>query len=384
MKPKPFRIFRAGTHTDSAGNKTTFTREELLATVNAYNEGEWRAPLVCGHPQGHAPAFGWVGKMRIDDQDEVWVDTLDDLNSDFAELMANKAYRNRSASWYHPEHPNNPTPGTWQLRHLGILGAQPPALKGLGDVEFGDAEGVTVDFADWIWSDVGRLFRGMRDFFIEKFGVEAADRVLPSYTLSDLENRGRQALEDPIPDFSDDDQQEDTDMTLTPAEIAELQAKAARADTLEGEVTTLKTQNTDLQAQVTSFSEQNKVNERATALAQAKTELQPLVASGQILPAQVDHHANFMVGLDNATKAFEFGDFKGDTALTQRGMYLQNLKAGPKIVEYAEITAGAGLPDDLTPDQLSEKITEYRDAEGAKGRVITFAQAMDHVTKSLK
>ena len=67
MKPKPFRIFRAGTHTDSAGTETTFTREQLLATVNAYNEGEWRAPLVCGHPQGHAPAYGWVGKMRIDD-----------------------------------------------------------------------------------------------------------------------------------------------------------------------------------------------------------------------------------------------------------------------------------------------------------------------------
>ena len=44
MKPKPFRIFRAGTHTDSAGTSTTFTREQLEATVQAYNDGDWRAP----------------------------------------------------------------------------------------------------------------------------------------------------------------------------------------------------------------------------------------------------------------------------------------------------------------------------------------------------
>ncbi len=45
-------------------------------------------------------------------------------------------FKSRSASFYHPDNPNNPKPGVYYLRHVGFLGAQPPAVKGLKAVEF--------------------------------------------------------------------------------------------------------------------------------------------------------------------------------------------------------------------------------------------------------
>jgi hypothetical protein len=272
-EPKPFRIFRVGTHVDSAGNETTFTREQLAATVKAYNEGSWRAPLVAGHPKGTAPAYGWIGPMRLDDQGEVWVDSIDDLNVDMAEAMKSKAYRNRSASWYHPEHPANPTPGVWQLRHLGLLGAQPPALKGLQDIEFSDGDGVVVEFADYTTSTIGYLFRSLRELIIAKWGQDEADKALPNFHIGDLEQAGRDRAAETTPNFTEED------TSMTPEEIAALKAQAARTAQLEADLAAANTARQAAEQQVTSYSEQQAKAARAIANCPARTARRPSPAS---------------------------------------------------------------------------------------------------------
>lgn len=374
MKPKPFRIFRAGTHTDSAGQATTFTRAELEATVKAYNEGDWRAPMVVGHPKGQAPAYGWVGKMRIDEHDEIWVDDVEKLNPDFAELMQQGAYRNRSASWYAPDHPNNPTPGVWQLRHLGVLGAQPPALKGLGDVEFHDGAGVTVDFADYTTSSIASMLRSLREFLISKFSVEEADKALPNFLISDVEEAGRQRVAETIPNYS-----EPEETTMTPEEIAALQAQAAKATQLENDLAAANTARLAAEQQVTQFSEGQKAAQKAVALVEAKSALQPLVTAGKLLPAQLEQAANFMVSLDDATKSYEFGESTGDKALTARGFFKAILEHAPKQVEYEEMTGNAELPQNMKPEELATKAREYQDNLASKGVTITASQAVDAV-----
>lgn len=375
MKPKPFRIFRVGTHTDSAGTATTFTREQLEATVKAYNEGDWRAPMVVGHPKGHAPAYGWVGKLSIDDAGEIKVDEVEKLNPDFAELMKAGAYRNRSASWYAPDHPNNPTPGVWQLRHLGMLGAQPPALKGLGDVEFNDADGVTVEFADYTTSTIGYLFRSLRELLIAKWGTEEADKALPGFHISDLEQAGRDRVAETVPDFSDTTEE----TTMTPEEIAALQAQAARATQLETDLAAANAARTAAEQQVTAFSEQQANARRAVALTDAKAALQPLVNSGKLLPAQLDKAAEFMAGLDDQAKTFDFGEATGENALTARQFLVKLLEQAPSQVDYSEQTGNVALPQNLTPTQLADKAREYQDSMHAKGITVTSAQAVDAV-----
>lgn len=85
-------------------------------------------------------------------------------------------YKKLSASLYAPDSPANPSPGAWYLRHVGFLGAQPPAIKGLAPVNFaaGDEEGtVTVEFSEemgFISRLVG-LLRGVRDYITERDGA---------------------------------------------------------------------------------------------------------------------------------------------------------------------------------------------------------------------
>lgn len=374
MKPKPFRIFRVGTHTDSAGQATTFTREQLEATVKAYNEGEWRAPMVVGHPKGAAPAYGWVGKMRIDEAGEVLVDDVEKLNPDFADLMQAGAYRNRSASWYAPDHPNNPTPGVWQLRHLGMLGAQPPALKGLGDVEFHDGDGVTLEFADYTTNTVAGLLRRLRDSLIGKWGVEEADKALPGFLVEDLEAAGRRQIEETVPNYS-----ETEETTMTPEEIAALQAQAAKATQLETDLAAANAARTAAEQQVTQFSESQKAAQKAVAIVDAKAALKPLVDAGKLLPAQLDQAANFMVGLDDATKSYDFGEASGENALTARGFFKAILEAQPKQVDYEEHTGDVQLPQNLKPEELAQKARDYQDSMAGKGVTVTSAQAVDAV-----
>lgn len=375
MKPKPFRIFRVGTHTDSAGQATTFTREQLEATVAAYNEGDWRAPLVTGHPKGAAPAYGWVGKMRLDENGDVFVDDVEKLNPDFAELMQSGAYRNRSASWYAPDHPNNPTPGVWQLRHLGMLGAQPPALKGLGDVEFNDGDGVTVEFADYTTSTIGYLFRSLRELLIAKWGTEEADKALPGFHISDLEQAGRDRVAETVPNYSESTEE----TTMTPEEIAALQAQAAKATQLEADLAAANTARAAAEQQVTQFSEQRAAAARATALVDAKAALQPLVTSGKLLPNQVDKAAEFMVGLDDQAKTFDFGEATGENALTARQFMVKLLEQGRQQVDYSERTGDVQLPANLSPTELANKAREYQDSMAAKGVTVTSAAAVDAV-----
>jgi len=104
--------------------------------------------VVIGHPKSDDPAYGWVRGLRF--ADGALKATLHKVAPAFAAMVQDGAFRNRSASFYSPEAPNNPRPGHWYLRHVGFLGALAPAVKGLQPVAYADNErgAVTVEFAE--------------------------------------------------------------------------------------------------------------------------------------------------------------------------------------------------------------------------------------------
>lgn len=118
-------IFRAGTHTDAAGVTRTWTADDVAAIAAAYNPEQHEAPVVVGHPKTDDPAYGWVRALSVNGG-TLWADA--ELVPEFGELLAKGFYKKRSIALY-PD-------GT--LRHLGFLGAQPPAVKGLPNAAFGD------------------------------------------------------------------------------------------------------------------------------------------------------------------------------------------------------------------------------------------------------
>jgi hypothetical protein len=127
-------IFKTGAHTDSAGNTRLWTDEDLDAIVNKYNPALHEAPVVIGHPKDNAPAFGWVEGLQR--KGSVLYAKLKDLVPEFVEAVKKGLYKKRSISLY-PD---------MTLRHVGFLGAMPPAVKGLADVAFNESETVTIEF----------------------------------------------------------------------------------------------------------------------------------------------------------------------------------------------------------------------------------------------
>ena len=146
---KRIHIFKTGTHTDSHGQTLTFSEADLTAAVAAYDPNLHQAPIVVGHPKTDNPAYGWVQSLNGDGGN--LFATPEQVNTEFSEQVANGAYKKVSASFYPPNSPANPAKGAYYLRHVGFLGAEPPAIKGLQPIEFSesdDAVTLTVDFAE--------------------------------------------------------------------------------------------------------------------------------------------------------------------------------------------------------------------------------------------
>ncbi|CAI8878950.1 phage protease [Pseudomonas brassicacearum] len=139
-------IFKPGTHTAQCGTTYNFTETDLAATVAAYNPSLHEAPLVIGHPQHDAPAAGWVKSLSATTQG--LIAEPQQIDASFAEQIAKGSYKKISASFYHPTAANNPVPGVYYLRHVGFLGAQPPAVKGLRPIELAEGEPGVIEFSE--------------------------------------------------------------------------------------------------------------------------------------------------------------------------------------------------------------------------------------------
>ncbi|EMO1754018.1 peptidase [Salmonella enterica] len=195
-------IFRAGTHTDMHGRQINFSDADLNEIAQSYNPALHEAPVVVGHPKTDAPSYAWVSGIKKD-RDGLKAEPRD-IDPQFAELVRKRRYSKVSASFYCPDSPGNPTPGKYYLRHVGFLGAQPPAIKGLKQVSFAEDEEGVVEFADWSLQTTASLFSRIRDFIISQFGIEKADSVVPDYMIDSLRDEAaRTTTTDTTPAFSD-------------------------------------------------------------------------------------------------------------------------------------------------------------------------------------
>lgn len=144
---RPIELIRPGTYTAMDGRKITFSEADLRATADAYSTQLSEAPLVVGHPTTDAPAYGWVEALKFSGSLEA---TPAQVDPAFAEIVAAGRYKKISASFYLPDGENNPKAGVYYLRHVGFLGAQAPAVKGLRDAQFaGDGSSmITVELSE--------------------------------------------------------------------------------------------------------------------------------------------------------------------------------------------------------------------------------------------
>lgn len=335
---KAIHIFKPGTHTAMSGATLEFTEHDLAMSAQAYDPALHEAPLVVGHPSHDAPAYGWVKALHFADgglqAEPAQVD------AEFAELVQQGRFKKISASFYPPTSAQNPKPGVYYLRHVGFLGAQPPAVKGLKQVEFAEDDCITLEFADYDDLTIAGLFRGLREWLIGKFGQEEADATIPQYAVQQLEQSAQQEIiEDamegqtsPQPAFHEP-QPGDTMSDQEKARLAELEAENAR-----------------LKQQAADFAEQQKRDQAAARHAEHLAFAEGLITQGRLLPAQKELTVamlDFMAGQE-ASVDFGEGDSKKPLIEALKTDLLAKL---PKQVEFGEI---AGQKDDASTGDATD------------------------------
>lgn len=379
MKRVP--IFKPGRHTAANGVTLEFSEEQLAASIAAYDPKVHEAPLVIGHPKDNGPAYGWVSALSFSGGEVVA--EVDQVNPEFAELVKAGAFKKRSASFYTPDSPANPVPGVYYLRHVGFLGAQPPAVKGLSPVQFAEDEEGVVEFADdaYASSTVAHLFRRLREFILAKFDQETADSALPSFYVEDLERaaadkRAQLTAEATTQPAFNEDPSMTTQNTNTNAQAEQLQRdlEAARARVAE------------LEAQAANFSEREaalRERERRAAVATIRADLDQHVKAGRILPAHAGALAEFMASLSDEGEVVEFGEPVNGAApkLSPRAFMAAFVASLPKAVEFGELAGGTGpTAGDLSANEIAERARAHiKKVREETGREVSYVEAVNHV-----
>lgn len=382
-------IFKAGRHVALDGSTVVFGERELAEVVRGYDPKIHEAPLVIGHPATNGPAHGWVKSLRASGGSlEANPDQIDPA---FAESVRKGHYKKISCSFYRPDSPQNPTPGRWYLRHVGFLGAAPPAVKGLRPVELaGDASGY-VEFAQL---DAGAFLTALRTLIVEQLGAEVVDAALGPAPSAEAEAAPMEAAEidevafatalrelvveqlgdaagNALAGSSEEPEEEPAPepapAPATPPAPAELSEPERRR-----------------RAELERRERELDARERATARRDHVQFLDALVQRGKPLPCKRDLIVSFMEGLEQVDQktarelvAANFGESEKRSLVELfKGELLARL---PKQVELAEVGAPGAAIDSSDAAAIAARASAYRDAERAKGHIVSTSEAVRHV-----
>lgn len=371
-------VFFAGDHTDNQGKTRSYSRADLQQVVDNFAPN--KAPLVIGHPKTNAPALGWVTGVRLTDDDRLEV-TADNVNVDFAKAVAAKSFPNRSISLER-------TDKGLSLRHIGYLGAVEPALEGLGwqfngadsnpteTVEFSAEPNETIEFSMEIEQQrsVLDMFSDLRDFIIDKFSEEEADRVLPRWNINWLRDAltRKEVSENEItpfaPEFSKPKTEEPAVTTYTQEQLdaaiqqAKDDAEASFSSQLSAEKS--RADNAEKTLEEQAF---------AARVADCKAVVDAQIAAGHLTPANAAGLAEFMASLPQGADAQTFSFSKSDTETVEQSQY-----------DFAKAFVGSlgakspmgGDPELGHDKDLDEKAEEYSKAHG-----VSYADAVIAVSQ---
>ncbi len=337
-------VFTAGTHIDSAGNKHTFTEKDIEEIAKKYNEqNKHLAPLVKGHPQSNEPAHGWVEKLKAEGG-KLYA-KFKELSKEIINDVKEGRYKFPSISLY----------GDNLLRHVGLLGAVPPAVKGLGEFKFSE-------------------------------DIEGGEAI--EYSFNEELEKGE--VTELVGVYNE-----------TQNNISELETKIKEIKKLKQELKEYQENNSALENKIQFMDEeQRKAEEKLSELnlkmrtLQFEQYLNERVAYGNITPAQKEIIAKLLDALSSVNfeeregvKGYEFSEYKDGKVIKTFGNpielmkeFVESLKSGVKVnqeINNKDI-------DDPDTNKIIQQAKEYQEKELQNGRVIDFATALDKIKKQHK
>ena len=356
-------IFRGGPQVDSSGKR--HDGDAMIdKAVASFLASEHQPPLVVGHPKDNEPAFGWVKELRTATTNGVktLMAKFENVVPEFEELVAKGRYKKRSASFY----PDG------RLRHVGFLGAVPPAVKGLADLKFEDGhqELVTFDFIDNKTGILARFMGRIREFLIEKEGMDTADRVVSNWEIDELKWVDEaEAVENPVLYAENNQKMGDEKVSEKSNNFTEADLEAAK-----------KAAKDEARAEAAAeFAEQEQTRKKGEELAAIKSFCDKGLAEGKILPAWIDGGmAKFMESLaGEAAVTFSEGNSRPPLA-----WFMDFMDKLPQVVPLQEVALrGDKGADNSDACDIARRARDFQDAEAKAGHTISITEAVAHVTK---
>lgn len=330
--PDGIEIFRPGRCIDDQGNLHSFSEADVDGMAASYDPAKREAPLVVGHPKDNLPAYGWVQRLAKTASGTLAM-AAHQVEPQFAEMVAAGRFKKRSASFYPPLSPNNPAPGKWYLRHVAFLGAQPPAIDGLKDIQFSeDDAGGAVSFSESVTADP------------------------PSQEQDDMSKE----LEEKLAKVQKD-----------------LDAANAATAAAQGEAAAAKKKADEASAQAASFAERAKADRKAGFVSFAEAQ----VKAGTLLPKDKDMAVATLESLADA-QPVEFSE--GDTTRkVSPAQWLQDLISAAKpVVNFGEFAGGkvpdgAGAAKGKTDTEIDQAAQNYM-----RQHKVDYSEALSAVTTS--
>jgi hypothetical protein len=326
-------IFRAGTY----GEKGTFSADDLDRIVRNYDPDAHEAPACIGHPKDDLPAYGWASRLMRDG--DTLLAKFKEVEPNFEAAVKAGRYKKRSAAFYVGDDGN-----IQNLRHVAFLGAQPPEVKGLKNLNFEDKgrKFTAVDFGEEeVVADTEKsIGEQITAWFAEKFAPKS-----PAGTFSEAEVK-RIATE----------------------------AASAAATPLQAKITDLETK---LTAQATQFTEREKVLAGGEVKARATAAVTRLKGTGKWIPAfEKMGITQVFDELAKITVTVEFGEGDKKKAVTHLEMLTEFLEGLPKIVPGGRVVEVPAAQRGKT--STGDPLTDAAKAR-QKEKKCTFAEALAEV-----
>ncbi len=354
-------ICRAGTWLDIAGREVTID-ETRLDRIVAEHAAADPAPVVVGHPEADAPAYGWIESLRrVGDRLQA---TLRDIAPAFREAVEAGRYAGRSIALHGDT-----------LRHLGFLGGRAPAVPGLAPTCFASAPETVIAFADGAAEAPQQSSEVQPDSLRaqEPRGDEDGNGLVP---LCALQARGEV-------------EQEDSDPTSAPPEGED--GDTGRAAPVEREIA-LAAREAALLARETAAAADDRRRAAEAAIA-------PHVEAGRVLPAERAALVALLAALGNerntddedaasghATIAFASAS-GGEERMRPAAILERFIEGLPRRVVYRTLAGGpvpgasafTGTHEDAGNDseRIAAEARALMAAEAERGVSLTPAEAVD-------
>ena len=236
-------------------------------------------------------------------------------------------------------------------------------MKGLANIEFNnDEDALVFEFAeeriydnDQKFSTIGRVVSALRDFIIDKFDIETADKVAVGYDIEAIRStEEREEFSAPV----DKPKNEDATMNFNQQQMDEAVKSAAdeAKKKAETEFSGERKENADKLEKLQREFDETKAREHKESIADF---IGAGIKDGTILPAWKDGGLpEFMQSLDAETE-IEFSDSAGKTTKASQFDKFKELMATlPKSLDFSEVSADDGLELSQDLDVLAREFSE--------------------------